>query len=106
MKIFAVVVVSILAGVALGYAATVAEFGFPTQEPQLGGQKRDPNLANKPRLAEPRVQSRTRAVPRPGSRWLAQLRRQGDARHGFDCRRRVGELSGAGREGALLPAAR
>ncbi len=50
MKIFAVVVVSILAGVALGYAATVAEFGFPTQEPQLGGQKRDPNLANKPRL--------------------------------------------------------
>ena len=42
MRIFAVVVAATLTGVALGYAATVAEFGFSMREPQLTAQKIPP----------------------------------------------------------------
>ena len=42
MRIFPIVLAATLAGVAFGYAATVAEFGFPMREPQLTAQKTPP----------------------------------------------------------------
>jgi len=45
MRIFPIVLVATLAGVAFGYAATVAEFGFPMREPQLTAQKPPPSGA-------------------------------------------------------------
>jgi hypothetical protein len=50
MRIFIVVMIAILTGVALGYAATVAEFGWTTQTPRLDGQRREAGITAKPRL--------------------------------------------------------
>ena len=50
MKIFLVVMIAILTGVALGYAATVAEFGWTTQTPRLDGKRREPGITANPQL--------------------------------------------------------